>query len=98
MSESAAEFQQRYFDYMEYLLERTGQMVVELNEKGDEMQIPMGKRMWGCVMMLMRQAADLGVRLPNPVAKKDLIEAFEKLYDQRKAAAAADAPQTTAEK
>ncbi len=98
MSESAAELQQRYFDYMEYLLNRTGEMIVELNEKGDEMQIPMGKRMWGCVMMLMRQAADLAVRLPNAVAKKDLIEAFEKLYDQRKTAAAAEAPQATTEK
>ena len=98
MSESAAELQQRYLDYLEYLMQRTGEMIVELSEKGDEMQVPIGKRMWGCVMILLRQAADLAVRLPNAVAREDLVGAFVKLYDQRKTAAAAEAPQATTEK
>lgn len=94
----AAELQQRYFDFMEHLLSRTSEVIVELNEKGNEMEIPMGRRMWGCVMMLLRQAADLAVRLPNAVAKKDLVDAFEKLYDQRKAAADAEQQPAAADK
>jgi hypothetical protein len=91
-----------YENFMEYLLDRTSELLKELNGQGEEMKIPPPQRMWGCMMVLMKRSVDLAVRLPNTVLKKDFYAAFEKLYDKAKAeaaeaAAAADKPQETQE-
>lgn len=81
---------EQYEDFMEFLLGRTTEMCRELNEKGEEMKIPPAQRMWGIMMVLLRRAVDLAIALPKSVAKQDFYTAFEKLYDQSKAAAAAE--------
>jgi len=81
-----------YDNFMEFLLGRTTEMCRELNDKGDEMKIPPAQRMWGIMMVLLRRSVDLAINLPKTVTKQDFFTAFEKLYDQSKAAAAEEQP------
>jgi len=89
---------EEYESFMEFLLSRTTEMCRELNDKGEEMKIPPAQRMWGIMMVLLRRAVDLAINLPKSVTKQDFYTAFEKLYDQSKAAAAEQQQQQAAEK